>query len=96
MVSTSSKTLSFFVRSSFLKTGVSSPGFTLCMFFVLHPLLIPYKEGRTRALTFAGKTDQADFTLGMYFLPSNFMEEVSRNTDAPGTNTLSLSSTWKH
>ena len=58
----------------------------LCV-FVLHPLLLPYKGGRSGALNSACKTGQADFTDWMYFLPSSLMEEISHKLEAVVTNT---------
>ena len=55
--------------------------------FVLCPLLFPYREGRTRALSSACKTNRADSTDWMPFLPSNFIEEISFNTEALDANT---------
>ena len=40
-----------------------------------------------RALSSTFKTDQADFTDWMSFLPSNFIEEISSNTEALNANT---------
>ena len=62
--------------------------------FVLH-LLLPYRGSGTRALRSACKTDQADITDWISFLPSKLMEEISSNTEALIANTKSPSSAWK-
>ena len=54
--------------------------------FILRPLLFPSRGSKTRLFSSASKTDQADFTDRMFFLPSNLMEEIIPNTDAPNTN----------
>ena len=80
--------------------------FYVAILFVLHSLVFPHGGGRTQALVFPHgggrtqalsstcKTDRADFTNLMSFLPSNVIEEISL-TQALSTNTLSLSSAWK-
>ena len=45
--------------------------------FTLRPFLFPYGEVKTQYLSSARKTDQADFTDWMSFLPFNFMEKIS-------------------
>ena len=40
-----------------------------------------------QALSYAYKIDQTDFTDWMFFLPANFMEEITRNTEASRPNT---------
>ena len=68
--------------------------FYVAILFVLHSLVFPHGGGRTQALSATCKTDRADFTNWMSFLPSNVIEEISL-TQALSTNTLSLSSAWK-
>ena len=64
----------------------------VCMFvFVLHPLLFLYKKGRARALISECETNQGDFTIWIYFLPSNLIEEISPNTEGLSEN----ASAWK-
>ena len=58
----------------------------MCVRF-LRPLLFPYGEVRTLALSSACKTDQADFADLMSFLPSNLLEKISPNTEALSANT---------
>ena len=47
------------------------------VFVFLCPLLFPCRGGRKQDLSSVSKTDQADFTDWMFFLPSNLMEEIS-------------------
>ena len=51
------------------------------------PLLFPYNGKLMQALSYAYKIDQTDFTDWMFFLPANFMEEITRNTEASRPNT---------
>ena len=76
-----------------LKTTASLPCYIhRSMFvFVLHPLLFLYKKGRARALISGCETNQGDFTIWIYFLPSNLIEEISPNTEGLSENT----SAWK-
>ena len=55
--------------------------------FILRLSLFPYKGVRVRVLSSAFKTDQADFSDWMSFLPSNLMKEVSAKTVALNANT---------
>ena len=48
--------------------------------FVLRPVLLSYRGGRTQALSSAWKSDQGDFTDWMSFLTSNPMEKISPNS----------------
>ena len=50
--------------------------------FVLRPVLLSYRGDRTRAISSACKSDQADFTDWMSFLTSNPMEGISPNSSA--------------
>ena len=63
--------------------------------FVLRLLLFPYRKSRMRASSSARRTNQADCTDWMFFLPSNVMKEISPNTEIFSGNTLGLSSAWK-
>ena len=54
----------------------------VCDVLVLRPLLIPYKGGRTQALSSEWKTDHADFTDCISFIRSNLMKKISPNTEA--------------
>ena len=62
------------------------------MFVFLCPLLFPCREGRKQALSSVSKSDQADFTDWVFYLPSNHMEEISPNTETLNANTSSISS----
>ena len=63
----------------------------VCFFNLCH-LLFHYKRGYTQALCCACKTDQADFIDWMSFLPHNFVENISPNTEA--ISGKSLLSSW--
>ena len=60
----------------------------LCLFSALYYSSLD--GGKTRALSSESKIDQADFTRWLSFLPSNFMEEIIPNLEAPSTNNESL------
>ena len=62
-------------------------------FYVLYYYLVR-GLGR-RLLSFACKTNQADFTCWMSFLPSNFIQEISPYTEAFGKYLKSLISMGK-
>ena len=62
---------------------------------VLRPLLLYRRGGRTQDWSFACKTDWADFTTSMSFLPSNLMAEMIPNREALNANTKSLLSALK-
>ena len=62
--------------------------------YVLH--YAPITGVVARALSSVCKTDRANFTDWMPFLPSNIMEQISPNTVALSVSTLSLSLPWKH
>lgn len=62
--------------------------------FILHPLLLPSKEGRMQALSSECKFHRANFAHWMSFLPSDHMEQISLNSEAFSANTDSLPSAW--
>ena len=88
---------SFWHKALLLATTNALPGTERKRWFCvrLTSFIVPYRRGRTQALTSACKTDQADFTYWMSFVPSNLMEEISSNTEALRVNIQSLWSTWK-
>ena len=55
--------------------------------FVLHPLLLPLREGRARTLSSEIQAGQDYFTDWMSFLPSNLIEEIIPNPEAVSENT---------
>ena len=61
--------------------------FCVYFFVCFTSFIIPYRGGRKLALISVWKTDQADFTDWISFLPSNLMEEISSNTEALNVNT---------
>ena len=63
---------------------------------VYSPYYSPYRGVRTRILSSACKTDQAEFTDWMYFLPFNLIREINSNTEDITANTKHLSSGWKN
>ena len=63
---------------------------------VYSPYYSPYRGVRTRILSSACKTDQAEFTDWTYFLPFNLIREINSNTEDITANTKYLSSGWKN
>ena len=70
-------------------------GYGCVCVFVLRPSLLHRRGGRTQDLSSACKTERADFTTSMSFLPSNLMAEISPNREVLNANTKILLSALK-